>query len=250
MTAAQFMTSARVSSGPISDPRLPLGKRILEAVRATREAVATNTNLGILLLAGPLARAAEISRGGLRDNLQAVLEGIDPADTAAVFEAIALAAPGGLGAAENDVREAPRVTLIEAMKEAAGRDRIARQYVTGFDDVFGLGVGAIEAALARGEDGIWPAVFAHMAFFSGFPDSHVMRKHGADTAGRVRDEAVAVNAALHAAAGEEERLRLLLAFDRRLKAARINPGTSADLTVASLFVHGLAATLHNGGDGD
>ena len=34
---------------------LPVGRRILEAVRATREAVGTNTNLGIVLLCGPLA---------------------------------------------------------------------------------------------------------------------------------------------------------------------------------------------------
>ena len=250
MTADQFMTSARVSSGPITDPRLPVGGRILEAVRATRQAVATNTNLGILLLAGPMTRAAEIPGGTLRANLETVLNDIDLADTGAVFEAIALASPGGLGSAENDVRQAPRVTLLQAMKEAAGHDRIARQYVTGFEDVFGLGVEAIDAALAHGESGIWPAVFAYMAFFSGFPDSHVARKHGEETALRVRDEAVAVNAALHATTGEAERLLLLLTLDRRLKAGRINPGTSADLTVASLFVHGLATTLHNGSDGD
>ncbi|WP_245492174.1 triphosphoribosyl-dephospho-CoA synthase, partial [Mesorhizobium sp. M7A.F.Ca.CA.001.09.2.1] len=58
MSAAQFMTSAEVSSGPLTDPRLPVGQRMLEAVRATRLAVATNTNLGIILLAGPLICAA------------------------------------------------------------------------------------------------------------------------------------------------------------------------------------------------
>ena len=68
------------------------------------------------------------------------------------------------------------------MREAAGRDRIARQYVTGFDDVFGIGLPALDAALSRGESGMWPTVFAYMAFLAGFPDSHVARKHGDEIA--------------------------------------------------------------------
>ncbi len=84
---------------------------------------------------------------------------------------------------------------------------------------------------------MWPAVFTYMAFLAGFPDSHVARKHGDETAGRVREEAVAVKIALDAADDDAARVRLLLEFDQRLKARNINPGTSADLTVASLFVH-------------
>ncbi|TIP70480.1 MAG: triphosphoribosyl-dephospho-CoA synthase, partial [Mesorhizobium sp.] len=112
MSAAQFMTSAEVSSIPLTDPRLPVGRRMLEAVRATRLAVATNTNLGIILLAGPLLCAAEMADAQLhddrlpdnrlpdkrlRDNLDAVLRAMSMDDTRAVFEAIVAAAPGGLG---------------------------------------------------------------------------------------------------------------------------------------------------------
>ncbi len=114
-------------------------------------------------------------------------------DTGAVFEAIVLASPGGLGSAgDARRRETPKVDLLEAMREAAGRDRIARQYVTRFDDVFGIGLPALEAALSRGESGMWPTVFAYMAFLAGFPDSHVARKHGDEIASRVREEAAAV----------------------------------------------------------
>lgn len=249
MTADQFLTSARVSSGPLTDPDLGIGGRILEAVRATREAVATNTNLGIVLLAAPLACAAEMPGGCLRDAVGGILRSMGRDDTIAVFEAIVLAAPGGLGEAENDVRKEPAVGLLEAMREASGRDMVARQYTNGFADIFEVGVPAIDAALARGETGMWPAVFAYMAFFAGFPDSHVARKHGGKTALQLRDEAAAVDAALHAAPDEPERLRLLMAFDRDLKMRGINPGTSADLTVASLFAHGLEAVLHSGTDG-
>ncbi|TIS95800.1 triphosphoribosyl-dephospho-CoA synthase [Mesorhizobium sp.] len=243
MSAAQFMMSAEVSSGPLTDPRLPIGQRMLEAVRATRLAVATNTNLGIILLAGPLLCAAEMTGGRLHDNLDAVLRAMSMDDTRAVFEAIVAAAPGGLGEAANDVRQAPKVHLLEAMREAADRDMIASQYVTGFGDVFGVGLAALEAALARGESGMWPTVFAYMAFLAGFPDSHVVRNHGAETANQARQEALAVQAALHANGDEASRIRLLMELDRRLKADNVNPGTSADLTVATLLVHLLGVQL-------
>jgi triphosphoribosyl-dephospho-CoA synthase len=243
MSAAQFMLSAEVSSGPLTDPRLPVGQRMLEAVRATRLAVATNTNLGIILLAGPLICAAEMTGGRLHDNLDAVLHAMSMDDTRAVFEAIVAAAPGGLGEAANDVRQEPKVHLLEAMREAADRDMIASQYVTCFGDVFGVGLAALEAALARGEGGMWPTVFAYMAFLAGFPDSHVVRNHGADAANQARQEALAIQAALRANDDEASRIRLLIGLDRRLKADNVNPGTSADLTVATLLVHTLGVQL-------
>jgi triphosphoribosyl-dephospho-CoA synthase len=243
MSADQFMVSARISSASLTDPALPVGRRILEAVRATQLAVGTNTNLGILLLSAPLIRAAEIAAGNARADLDAVLGGMTMDDTTAVFGAIALASPGGLGSAANDVREPPKVGLLEAMREAAGRDMIARQYVTGFSDVFDTGLVALEAALARGVNGMWPAVLAYMAFLAGFPDSHVARKHGGKIAAEVQAEAGAERQRLLACADEAGRMDQLSAFDRRLKARGINPGTSADLTVACLLVHLLGLRL-------
>lgn len=248
MSADQFLTSAEVSSGPLTDPDLPVGRRILDAVRATRNAVSTNTNLGIILLCAPLVRAAEMAGGELRRNLSTVLDGLDRNDATAVFEAIVLASPGGLGSADtHDVREPPQVGLVEAMREAAGRDRIACQYVSRYEDVFGIGVPAVEAALVRGESGMWPTVFAYMAFLARFPDSHVARKHGPVIAERVRQEAAIVNTSLNAVGDEIARIALLMDFDRSLKARGVNPGTSADLTVASLFVHALRFNLHKAG---
>jgi triphosphoribosyl-dephospho-CoA synthase len=115
--------------------------------------------------------------------------------------------------------------------------------VTGFGDVFDVGLVAVEAALVRGEAGIWPAIFAYMAFLSGFPDSHVTRNHGANVANRTRHEAIAVRAELDACAAESSRIHLLMEFDRQLKARGVNPGTSADLTVTSLLVHSLGVQL-------
>lgn len=244
MSAGQFLASARVSSGPLTDPSLPVGERILEAVRATRREVGTNTNLGIVLLAAPLARAAELDGEDFRGVLGQVLDGLTVDDAAAAFAAIVHAAPAGLGSAEaSDVRETARVGLTEAMREAAGRDRIARQYATCFLDVFETGLPALEEALARGECGMWPAVHAYMAFLAGFADSHLARKHGPEAAASVRDEAASVRNLLAAACGEADRLSLLMEFDVGLKARGLNPGTSADLTVACLFVHQLRDQL-------
>jgi triphosphoribosyl-dephospho-CoA synthase len=248
MSAAQFLESARVSSGPLTDPALPVGQRILEAVRATRRAVSTNTNLGIILLCAPLVRAAESGHGDLHANLRAVLDSVDMDDTKAVFEAIVAASPGGLGSAgDNDVREEPKISLVEAMREAAGRDLIARQYANGFDDIFGLGLSALDASLARGESGMWPTIAVYMAFLTSFPDSHVARKHGGEIAQKVLKEAQAIHAALDAETDEAARIVLLLDFDRDLKARGINPGTSADLTVACLLVHILLHQLAQSG---
>jgi triphosphoribosyl-dephospho-CoA synthase len=247
MSAELFLTSAEVSSIPLTDASLPVGRRILEAVRATRLAVGVNTNLGIILLCAPLICAAEMAGGDLSEKLGEVLDGMGIDDTAAVFEAIVLASPGGLGSADtHDVREKPKAPLMEAMREAAARDRIARQYVTRYADVFGIGLPALEAAIARGESGMWPTVFAYMAFLAGFPDSHVTRIHGADVASRVQEDAAAVRTSLDAAGSEDARISLLMDFDRRLKERALNPGTSADLTVATLLVHGLRFNLHKG----
>lgn len=243
MTAQQFLTSARASAVPLGDLRLAMGRRILEAVKATRSAVGTNTNLGIVLLCAPLMRAAELP-GEYRENVGAVLENMDMADTKAIFEAIALASPGGLGSAEaHDVREEPKVLILEAMGAAADRDRIARQYVTGFADVFGTGLGALSQALQRGETGMWPAVHTYLAFLAGFPDSHVARKHGLEIAEEVTAEAGILRSKLEKKTSEAERIDLLAAFDRQLKSRQINPGTSADLTVACLLVHLLRTQL-------
>ena len=243
MTVEQFLVSARMSSGSLTDPGLPAGRRILEAVRATREAVGANTNLGIILLSAPLIRAAE-RPGDLRENLGQVLDGMDMDDARAVFEAIARASPGGLGSAErHDVREEPKVPLLEAMREAASRDMIARQYATNFEDVFATGHPALQAALGRGESGMWPTIAAYMAFLTAFPDSHVSRKFGRRVAARVQGEAGRVRDRLEIAPDEQARIDILTRFDRDLKARAINPGTSADLTMACLLVYTLSAQL-------
>ena len=236
MEARHFLDAAQAAAPFIAGPALSVGERIRRAVEASLAAAGTNTNLGIVLLCAPLAAAA--ARGGsLWPALEAVLAGLTVADAEGAYAAIAAANPGGLGKLDDaDVRAIPRITLRQAMAQAAGRDRIARAYVTGYADVRRIGVPALIAAQADGVAPWWPATAVHLAFLTAFPDSHVERKWGREAAAWVMAEARALAADLAAGLpAPEERLSRLLALDAAIKAETLNPGTSADLTVATIF---------------
>lgn len=242
MTVRDFLASAEAAAGPLSEPGVAVGTRIRRAVEASWAAVPLNTNLGIVLLAAPLLCAAERGTGALGSRLAAVLNGLTIDDAVDAFAAIRRASPGGLGRAEaQDVGTAPTVTLLEAMRLAADRDLIARQYVTLYTDVFETGVGRIEASRKAGHSTEWTATLVFLDFLGGFPDSHIARKFGPETAERVRTEAARVHRALPEDAPTA--LSLLAAFDRSLKERGLNPGTSADLTVASLLASELLDML-------
>ncbi|WP_372395762.1 triphosphoribosyl-dephospho-CoA synthase [Azospirillum sp. HJ39] len=239
MTVADFLASADVAAPEIARAGAPVGERVFGAVRATRAAVGCNTNLGILLLAAPLARAAELTASWpLQDRVCAVLEELTVCDAEATYAAIRLAAPGGLGhAAEHDVAGPATVDLRTAMAAARSRDRIALQYADGYPDVFGIGVACARAMTGGGSLSMAEAVY--LEFLTAFPDSHVRRKQGEAGAAALLAEAREVRRRVEAAQSAAVRREHLFVFDARLKWQGVNPGTSADLTVASLFAHGL-----------
>ncbi len=255
MTAEQFFVSAAAAAPPLCAPGKAVGERIHDAVAASFAAVGMNTNLGIVLLCAPLAAAAERAEFGepLQTALAKVLVALDTTDTEHVFAAIRLANPGGLGtAARYDVHSnlhgAADVTLLLAMAEAAERDRIAAQYAGNFHDVFVTGLNALEKAHGCGLKPPWPVLAVYLTFLSAFPDSHIMRKHGSATASETQREASEM-LSLFQRKGEDS-LTDLLGFDQSLKSRQRNPGTSADLTVATLFADRLRNILlkrHNDG---
>ena len=251
MTAADFLASAEAAAGPLSTPGARVGARILGAVEATFAAVGTNTNLGIILLCAPLAAAAESDTVDLRMALAKVLDHLDEEDAALAFRAIARAAPGGLGRTTvDDVHDPARVTLKKAMVEAAERDRIAHQYVSAFSDVFDVGLPLLEEVQPPAADAKWATLRVFLTFLAAFPDTHIFRKYGAPTAEAVRETATHFRARLMGRAPNDELIADLLFWDSDLKARHINPGTSADLTVATLFAHRLRnvlpSSLNNG----
>jgi triphosphoribosyl-dephospho-CoA synthase len=245
MEVADFVLSAEASAAPIAAMGARVGIRVRAAVNATLEAVGQNTNLGIILLCAPLAAASEVPEIALRPALARVLDRLDRADAQDVFYAIAAANPGGLGRApRHDVNTPAAATLREAMAEAADRDRIARQYVTTYEDVFSLGLPALATARRRGSEAHWSTLAVYLTFLAAMPDTHIVRKFDAAAAEAVRREAADWRDAFAAAPDPDGIVEGLLNWDGKLKSRGINPGTSADLTVATLFASSLS-TIHD-----
>ena len=236
-----FLASA-VAMGPAmaAAGERPVGATIRSAVEATSHWTRSNTNLGMVLLLAPLARAARAARtggGALRQRLSTVLAETTVEDAVQAYTAIRLARPGGLGrAAEEDVSAPPTVTLREAMALAADRDAVAREYATDFQLTFEVGAPALRAARHAGL--CWPdaTVECYLDLLARRPDTHIARKLGPAEAERVSARAAAVRRAggTRTPEGRAE----IAAFDQELRDARNtrNPGTTADLTCAALFV--------------
>jgi triphosphoribosyl-dephospho-CoA synthase len=243
MHAGLFIASADAAAGPLCTPGLAVGERIERAMQATLAVAHCNTNLGILLLCAPLAAACENwSRAhgwpALQQAVEGVLQGLDVADARAAYRAIAAAQPGGLGdAAQQDVRAEPTIGLRAAMALAADRDRIACQYRHAHADIFELGLPAF-IAQARGDGGTAAMQRTFLEFLAAFPDSHIVRKHGVAAAHCVMAEAQPWRE--RARAGHDlDTDPAFAAWDESLKARHINPGTSADLSVATALVAAL-----------
>ena len=223
-----FLASA-LAIGPVMERagEIGVGRAVLDGVVATRKVVASNSNLGMLLLFAPLAACDEVSEA----NVAGVLDRLTVNDSKYVFEAIRLANPGGLGEApEQDVREEPTLPLRQIMSLAADRDLIARQYANGFRDVFehvaDLAHEPLEAAI----------IFCHLRLLAELGDTHIARRCGAEISDKAKQRA-------------KELLPLgwprskdwksaFTAFDAWLRADghRRNPGSTADLVAACLFV--------------
>lgn len=216
----------------------PIGKTIRLAIEATAGWTRTNTNLGIVLLLAPLTRAAlDPGSDELRGAVSAVLEASTVDDAREVYSAIRTAAPGGLGrVSSEDVADEPKVTLLEAMRLAADRDRIAREYATGFEVTFGTAVPALAAARRDGLSWDDAIVETYLLLLARYPDTHIARRAGTQLA---EDVAARASAVLDAGGvRSEEGRQAVEALDRELRDPihRANPGTTADLTTAAIFV--------------
>jgi triphosphoribosyl-dephospho-CoA synthase len=235
---ADFALSA-VAAGPaLARARQGrVGEAIYRAVAATRRVTSTNTNLGIVLLLAPIAAAARLRGGGLHRRVEIVLRGLSRADARWAYRAIRLARPGGLGRSPvADVRRPPALGLREAMALAASRDRIAAEYAEGFPVTFGVALRGLGRALGRGPSVLDAVAQAHLEVLARVPDTLIARKAGLPAARRVsaRADAVVRAGGRYTARGRAAMRR----FDSVLRQGghRLNPGTSADLVTAALFV--------------
>ncbi|WP_337173474.1 triphosphoribosyl-dephospho-CoA synthase [Paludisphaera sp.] len=225
-----FLLAASAVAGPLDRAAADgVGLAVLRAVEATRRIVATNANLGIILLLAPMA--AVPTGVDLAVGLPRVLEGLDVDDARHVYRAIRLANPGGLGRADaQDVADEPNVTLREAMALAADRDLVARQYADGYSLVLGEGLPALRRNLRSGLSLESAIIGTFLAMMAEHPDTLIARKLGPDAA---RAASRRAREALDSGASPEA----LAALDAWLRGDghRRNPGATADLIAAVLF---------------
>jgi triphosphoribosyl-dephospho-CoA synthase len=230
-----FLVSA-VAIVPVFDKAegRPVGETVLDAIQATRQVTATNTNLGIVLLLAPMA--AVPLQEDLRSGLGCVLNRLTVHDSQAVYEAIRLAQPGGLASVpEQDIRQPPTLPLRDIMALAQDRDLIARQYVNDFQQVFDLGVPALIQGLEKTKCLENAIIWTYLSILGQLRDSLIARKCGQDEAAEASRQARAV-----LDAGWPDRVvgqKALAEFDAWCSARghERNPGATADLVTASLF---------------
>ncbi len=235
-TYLDFLLSA-AAIAPVMDraPGRPVGETVLEAVRATRRVVSANTNLGIVLLLAPLAAVPD--GRPLKHGLYQILRGLTLDDSRAVYEAIRLAQPGGLGRVDDqDVSGEPTQPLRAVMELAADRDLVARQYATDFRGVFDTAAVLAQMLDRPGAELELVIVCGHLALLAGQPDSLIARKCGPDVAEEARRRAEEVLVRMEEPGSDF--LGKLAEFDAWLRADgnRRNPGATADVLTASLFV--------------
>ena len=213
------------------------GQIVSQAITATHKLVHTNTNLGIVLLLAPLAKAQQCS-GGVRANLARVLAGLTVEDARLVYAAIRLASAGSLGrVTQADVEDVPAITLREAMALAQARDSIAREYVTDFAITFDLAYPALCQACEAAGESDQAIIQAFLMVLARVPDTLIARKRGREMAVQVSQQAAQI---LDLGGALTARGRQALAdFDHALRDAHhtLNPGTTADLIAAALFLY-------------
>ena len=247
-----FVSAAETSAVQLVRFDIPIGQRILACIQETRQNTGTNVNLGIVLLIAPLAQA---HHDGV--HVSDILQSLSDDDGKQVFQAIRTAGAGGLDSVDKlDIhREHDRVDLVQAMKLAADHDRIAMQYASGFDDLHRSVVPVLQRHLTAPLGTPFPNLvstlnshvpvefaptliepdllnaiaLAHLQLLADAADSLIARKGGTMAAQRVQR---------HAASLDFFDSQAVLAFDRWLRSDgnRRNPGTTADLIAAALFV--------------
>lgn len=242
MTIHHFFKSIDASADILCQPDLTVGERIFGAVKATKEAVGLNTNLGIILLCAPLvqARLQAHQFQSLSESLNQVLNDLTVDDGMLASHAIVLANPAGLGSVDQyDVHLPVEVNLLEMMRAAQHVDRIAWQYANAFLDILGFGVQCFDEAMAKWQNTAYATTAVYLGFLTHQLDTHIMRKHGNPLAMTVMAEAQAIEADFMASENPKLLQKRLMDWDASLKARNLNPGTSADLTVASLLAKAL-----------
>lgn len=245
-----------VAQGKIGPDELGMGKLIKDTVGHVKNwQRGGNTVLGTIILLMPMASAAGIaltkkpfSASRLRKHIMRVVESTTPVDAVNVYDAISTAKPGGLGKAPKlDVTDMTsrqkiledNVSLFDVFKISSSWDSISSEWVNNYSITFDLGYPYFLKTLEKTSDVNMATVYTFLKILSEIPDTLIARKSGSVKAKEISNRAKQIleAGALTTREGKEQ----LLQFDDGLRDPkhRLNPGTTADLTVAVLAVAAL-----------
>ena len=209
-----------------------------------------NTLLGTVILFVPIAVAAGLTpiKGdvfdlvALRENIQLVVESTTASDAVKLYEAIDIANPSGLnGAPDLDVKNAnsktrlieENISLLKVFKIAAGYDDVCYEWVNNYPITFDLGYPYLLQQLKINNLNV-AIVNTFLEILSERPDTFISRKIGHAKASEVSEDARRVLEL--GGAGTIQGKEGLKNFDKKLRDSGndYNPGTTADITAATL----------------
>ena len=227
---------------------LQVGEAVYQAIDRTQQSVRTNTNLGMVLLFVPLGCAAAqglhfydtadaVYLANFRSCLNSVLKSLTYKDTRDVIRGIRISNAGGLGTvAEYDIQDNPQGDLVTIMAVAQQKDLVARQYCNGFADVLEVCLPELDASIQKGLPLEEAIIRTHVYTMSQFPDSLIVRKRGErEGIEAMQRAAEVIDSDWPEGSQSHAKLDQLDSWLRAVGNQR-NPGTTADLVAASLFV--------------
>jgi len=230
-----------------------LGKFILQAVNETDKWISNNTNLGIMMMCVPIACSASISNDftEIQDNVGLLMDSTTVEDACNLYDAINVADAGGMGdqdefdvmseKAKDELCENNQ-TMFDVLKISAPWDRLARELTSKMPVCFNIGYPTFNKIKNESQDidAINKAtVLTFLTILSQVPDTLISRKYGNEVSEKVSKKAEEVlkfkDSDLFA--------KILKDFDDELYQNNYNPGTTADLTAASIFLSYLSESF-------
>lgn len=214
-----------------------------------------NTLLGTVILFVPLAAAAGMTLTGerfvfelseLRKNLKLVVEATTPEDAVAVYEAIKIASPSGLGKAPDlDVNNPDsinriakeKVSLYKVFQIAASYDMVCAEWVNNYPVTFDFAYPNLIEEIKKNGNLNTAIIHTFLKVLAKHPDTFIARKVGIGKAREVSfmAEEVIKLGGLNTSIGKEK----LREFDAVLRKSDslLNPGTTADIIAAALALN-------------
>jgi triphosphoribosyl-dephospho-CoA synthase len=244
MTHKDFLQSSMACSDIMCEKNINFGVKILESIKASMDVVGCNTNLGIVLLCTPIIEAIYMDKDHnfLPNNLKKVINNITIQDTKLVYKAINIANAGGMDSKDKfDLKKSDNndFTLLEAMKYASSYDYIASEYSNYFHNIINTISVNWRNYFNLMKNSEYATTATYLKLISENPDSLISRKHGVKASIKVSDRLKPIASEYCASKTPNALNNQLLLVDSELKMQGLNPGTTADVVVASIFINRL-----------